>query len=222
MSVEALDTPLGSHTANTKAEFGTQLPVSFHRLVKPDREFGVVGKTLLQRLDATFALQNTDHMDKAGTGEPVGRRKGRAVWCDRRLFDHNRPAGHTTTGHTQRWVGRSSQLLLQSHHVCLVKHGHSVRGRSLRTHGESVSVRKLIIIGVVALLAVLFVQPIRAYRAAQSELTTARQQLDSARVIKDRAVKERDALGTREMLVREARRRGYIFPGETPFSVGNR
>jgi hypothetical protein len=24
------------------------------------------------------------------------------------------------------------------------------------------------------------------------------------------------------MLVREARRRGYIFPGETPFSVGNR
>jgi hypothetical protein len=24
------------------------------------------------------------------------------------------------------------------------------------------------------------------------------------------------------MLVREARRRGYIFPGETPFSVGSR
>jgi hypothetical protein len=53
-------------------------------------------------------------------------------------------------------------------------------------------------------------------------LTTAREQLDSARAIKERAVKERDALGTREMLVREARRRGYIFPGETPFSVGNR
>ena len=82
--------------------------------------------------------------------------------------------------------------------------------------------RKLIIIGVVVLLGVLFVQPIRAYRAAQSELTTAREQLDSARAIKERAVKERDALGTREMLVREARRRGYIVPGETPFSVGNR
>ena len=112
--------------------------------------------------------------------------------------------------------------MLKASHVCRINHGHSVRGRSLCTHGESVNVRKLIIIGVVVLLAVLFVQPIRAYRAAQSELTTAREQLDSARAIKERAVKERDALGTREMLVREARRRGYIFPGETPFSVGNR
>jgi len=220
--MEALDAPLRPHAADAKAELRTQLPVSFHRLIEADRKFGVVGKTLFKRLNSTLPLQDTDGMDEAWTREPVGRREWRTVWRDRRLFDHNRPAGHTTTGHTQRWVGRSSQLLLQSHHVCLVKHGHSVRGRSLRTHGESVSVRKLIIIGVVALLAVLFVQPIRAYRAAQSELTTARQQLDSARVIKDRAVKERDALGTREMLVREARRRGYIFPGETPFSVGNR
>jgi hypothetical protein len=83
-------------------------------------------------------------------------------------------------------------------------------------------VRKLLVIGVVAILAILFVQPIRAYRTAQTELTSARTQLDVARATKERAIKERDALGTREMLVREARRRGYIFPGETPFSVGNR
>ncbi len=62
--------------------------------------------------------------------------------------------------------------------------------------------------GIVVLLGVLFVQPIRAYITAQDELRDAHAELD--------------ALGTREMLVREARRRGYIFPGETPFSVGNR
>jgi len=83
-------------------------------------------------------------------------------------------------------------------------------------------VRKLLVIGVVVILAILFVQPIRAYRTAQAELATARTQLADARAAKERAIHERDALGTREMLVREARRRGYIFPGETPFSVGNR
>lgn len=82
--------------------------------------------------------------------------------------------------------------------------------------------RKIVVIIIVAILAVLFVQPIRAYRAAQSELTSARTQLADARTTKERAIQERDALGTREMLVREARRRGYIFPGETPFSVGSR
>ena len=84
------------------------------------------------------------------------------------------------------------------------------------------SVRKLVVIIIVAILAVLFVQPIRAYRTAQAELTTTRAQLSVVREAKQRAIAERDALGTREMLVREARRRGYIFPGETPFSVGSR
>jgi len=78
------------------------------------------------------------------------------------------------------------------------------------------------VIGIVVVLAVLFVQPIRAYRSAQEELDRARVHLREAREVKQRAVEERDALGTREMLVREARRRGYIFPGETPFSVGER
>jgi hypothetical protein len=83
-------------------------------------------------------------------------------------------------------------------------------------------VRKLIVIGVVTLLAVLFVQPIRAYRSAKDELDTARTELKQARLAKARALAEQEALGTRAMLVREARRRGYIFPGETPFSVSNR
>ena len=87
---------------------------------------------------------------------------------------------------------------------------------------KRVFVRKLVVILIVAILAVLFVQPIRAYRTAQTELTTTRAQLSVVREAKQRAIAERDALGTREMLVREARRRGYIFPGETPFSVGSR
>lgn len=77
-------------------------------------------------------------------------------------------------------------------------------------------------IGVIAVLAVLFVQPIRAYRSAKAELDTARTELKQARDAKSRALAEREALGTRAMLVREARRRGYIFPGETPFSIANR
>ena len=87
---------------------------------------------------------------------------------------------------------------------------------------KRVFVRKLVVIIIVAILAVLFVQPIRAYRTAQAELTTTRAQLNVVREAKQRAIAERYALGTREMLVREARRRGYIFPGETPFSVGSR
>jgi len=81
-------------------------------------------------------------------------------------------------------------------------------------------VRRIVVIVIVVVLAVLFVQPIRAYRSAQVEFERAKVELREARAAKQRAVDERDALGTREMLVREARRRGYIFPGETPFSVG--
>jgi hypothetical protein len=113
-------------------------------------------------------------------------------------------------------------LFLEIDKVRGVDHADRVRGRRRDTHGEAGGVRKLLVIGVVAILAILFVQPIRAYRTAQSELSGARTQLADARAAKERAVEERDALGTREMLVREARRRGYIFPGETPFSVGNR
>ncbi len=78
------------------------------------------------------------------------------------------------------------------------------------------------LIVVVVILAVLFVQPIRAYRSATAELATARTQLQESRAAKARAIAEREALGTRAVLVREARRRGYIFPGETPFSIANR
>ena len=78
------------------------------------------------------------------------------------------------------------------------------------------------LIGVVAILAILFIQPITTYRSARAELAEARAQLTQARAAHARAAAERRALGTRAVLVREARKRGYIFPGETPFSVGTR
>ena len=84
-------------------------------------------------------------------------------------------------------------------------HATRVRGRSTRARGESGGVRKLIVIGVVAILAILFVQPIRAYRSAKDELDSARTELKQARVAKARALAEREALGTRAVLVRDLR-----------------
>ena len=83
-------------------------------------------------------------------------------------------------------------------------------------------VRKLLVLALLVGLAVVFVQPIHAYRAAQAELASAHAQLAAAKEAKVRAAAERKALGTRAVLVREARRRGYIFPGETPYAVNGR
>jgi hypothetical protein len=80
-------------------------------------------------------------------------------------------------------------------------------------------VRKLVLIGVVIALGVLFVQPVRAYLGAQSDLTATTSQLEEAGQAKAAMLERRDALGTRAALIQEARRRGYIFPGETPFAA---
>ena len=79
--------------------------------------------------------------------------------------------------------------------------------------------RKLVLIGVVIALGVLFVQPVRAYLGAQSDLTATTSQLEEAGQAKAAMLERRDALGTRAALIQEARRRGYIFPGETPFAA---
>lgn len=113
-------------------------------------------------------------------------------------------------------------MLLEPQEVTGVDHPNRVSGRSTDTYGEPDSVKRLIVIVIIAVLAIAFVQPIRAYRNAQQQLASARSELVELRAIKQRAVSQRDALGTREMLVREARRRGFIFPGETPYSVGDR
>jgi CHASE3 domain sensor protein len=83
-------------------------------------------------------------------------------------------------------------------------------------------VRKLLLLGMVLVVGVLFVQPVRAYLGAQRDLATTTTQLEEARAAKTAMLERRDALGTRAALVQEARRRGYIFPGETPYAASLR
>jgi cell division protein FtsB len=80
-------------------------------------------------------------------------------------------------------------------------------------------VRKLLFLVAVVAVALLFVQPVRAYLGAQSELEATTAKLEEAKAAKQAMLERRDALGTRAALIEEARRRGYIFPGETPFAA---
>ena len=222
MRVQALDGALTAHAANAEAVLGPQRAVPLHGVIEHSGKVVIGRDPLLQGAYTASRLKHGHLVGQPGAAEPVGRGERLAVRRRRRLLDHDRAAGTTAAHDAGRRVRRAVELLLEIHQVRGVDHADRVRGRTPGPHGEADGVRKFLVIGVVAILAILFVQPIRAYRTAQSELTSARTQLADARSAKERAVKERDALGTREMLVREARRRGYIFPGETPFSVGNR
>jgi hypothetical protein len=220
--MQALDRAFAAHATDAEAILGPHVTMALRCLVEHRGELVILRHSLLQRAHATSRLQHRDLVDQPGTAEPVRRRERLTVRCCRWLLDNHGPP-RAAAAHDPRWrIRRAAKLLFEIHQIRGIDHADRVRGRSHGTHGEAGGVRKLLVIGVVAILAILFVQPIRAYRTAQTELTSARTQLEGARAAKERAVKERDALGTREMLVREARRRGYIFPGETPFSVGNR
>jgi len=220
--MQALDRAFAAHSTDAEAILGSQRTMTLHRLVEAGGELVILCYPLLQRAHAAGRLQHRDLVDQPGTAEPVRRGERLTLRRCRWLLDDNGPP-RTAPAYDPCWrIGSAAKLLFEIHQVRGIDHADRVRGRSHGTHGEAGGVRKLLVIGVVAILAILFVQPIRAYRTAQTELTSARTQLEGARAAKERAVKERDALGTREMLVREARRRGYIFPGETPFSVGNR
>jgi cell division protein FtsB len=82
-----------------------------------------------------------------------------------------------------------------------------------------VRVRRLVLLAVCVLLAGLFVAPVRAYRSSQEHLAGSHAELRAAQVERDRLLARKAELATRPALVREARRQGYIFPGETPFAV---
>ncbi|MBM3680092.1 MAG: hypothetical protein FJW81_01985 [Actinobacteria bacterium] len=222
MGVQALDRARGAHAADPESLLGPERPVALHRAVERHGERRVLVEAPLERAHAARALEARHGLHEARAGQPEGRREGLAVGPPLGLLHHHRPAGCAAAGHAHGRDRGTAELPLQPGEVLVVDHPRSVRGRSAPPRGEGGTVRRLIVIGIVVLLAVLFVQPIRGYRAAQEELDRARVQLREAREAKQRAVEERDALGTREMLVREARRRGYIFPGETPFSVGER
>ena len=82
--------------------------------------------------------------------------------------------------------------------------------------------RRVILAITAVVLAVLFIQPIRAYRAAQvhhqrAEVSLARATADHTDL--ERRVAESD---TRAAMVAEARSLGFVFRGETPYIVVSR
>ena len=68
-------------------------------------------------------------------------------------------------------------------------------------------------------LAVLFIQPIRSYRAAQDHHRRAEVALARAHVEHDDLARRAAESDTRGALVAEARSLGFVFRGETPYIV---
>lgn len=80
--------------------------------------------------------------------------------------------------------------------------------------------RGRILLVVVAIALVAFsIQPLRSYRDAQRRLHVAQLELARTKAAEKQAVDRRAFLGTNAALVREARRQGYILPGETPYAL---
>jgi cell division protein FtsB len=80
--------------------------------------------------------------------------------------------------------------------------------------------RGRILLVVVAIALVAFsVQPLRSYRDAQRRLHVAQAELTRTKAAEKAAVDRRAFLGTNAALIREARRQGYILPGETPYAL---
>jgi hypothetical protein len=71
-------------------------------------------------------------------------------------------------------------------------------------------------------LAVLFIQPIQAYRAAQDHHGRAETELARARADHDDLARRAAESDTRGALVAEARSLGFVFRGETPYIVVTR
>ncbi len=68
-------------------------------------------------------------------------------------------------------------------------------------------------------LAVLFIQPIQAYRAASDHHRRAELALVRVKSEHDDLARRAAESGTRGALVAEARSLGFVFRGETPFIV---
>ncbi len=71
-------------------------------------------------------------------------------------------------------------------------------------------------------LAVLFIQPIQAYRAAQDHHRRAELALARVKAEHDDLARRTAESDTRGALVAEARSLGFVFRGETPFIVVTR
>ena len=97
----------------------------------------------------------------------------------------------------------------------------AARGRRRSSKRPSKSALALRWIGVAILLvvAVGYVQPIRAYQQAQDDVAARRAQVERMEQRNERLENQLDEAGTNEFIERSARRLGLVKPGERLFVV---
>ncbi len=93
----------------------------------------------------------------------------------------------------------------------------SVRSRS--TVARKFSVGRLVAVGVLAVIAALYVGPVQKYLQVRRDLGAQRAQVAALEREHGRLVRLERSLHTRATIVWYARRCGWVFPGETPIVV---
>ena len=91
--------------------------------------------------------------------------------------------------------------------------------RSRRTVARKISVGRLVAVGVLAVIAALYVGPIQKYLQVRRDVGAQRAQVTALEREHGRLVRLERSLHTRATIVWYARRCGWVFPGETPIVV---
>ena len=81
------------------------------------------------------------------------------------------------------------------------------------------SVRRLAALGVLAVVAALYVSPVQKYLRVQREVRYQNAELARAEQRHDALIQERAALDTNQRIILLARECGWIFPGEQPLVI---
>jgi cell division protein FtsB len=84
---------------------------------------------------------------------------------------------------------------------------------------RAVSLRRLVAVGVLAVVAALYVSPVQKYLRVERDLTQQRAELVRTQQRHDALEHQRAALQTTQRIVELARACGWIFPGERPLVV---
>jgi cell division protein FtsB len=88
-----------------------------------------------------------------------------------------------------------------------------------RVSWRTISLRRWVAVGVVGLVAFLYYRPLTSYFHARHELAHAQSELSTLRARQARLERRLAARTSTDTLVREARRLGYVKPGEQLFIV---
>jgi cell division protein FtsB len=88
-----------------------------------------------------------------------------------------------------------------------------------RRHSRSVFVRRWLAVGVLALVALLYYRPLKAYVDAKGQLTERAATVHKLEVQKQQLQRQLGSSTSLSTLAREARALGYVRPGEHLFIV---